>query len=290
MHPGFSILLLLGSLSSVQLGATFAKRLFAQLGAEGTTALRCLIAAVILLAFWRPWRSSLTRAQMRAILFYGVALGCMNLTFYLAIARVPLGLAVAIEFSGPLAVALYGSRRPLDFLWALLAALGIFLLLPISPASSQLDPIGVGFALTAGVCWALYIVFGQRAGTGVHAGHTVALGMGVAALVVLPFGIAAEGAKLLDPAVWPPALLVGVLSGVLPYSLEMIALKRVPKKTFGILLSLAPAVAALAGFVVLGERLTALQWFAIASVVAASAGTSWTTHRARELEKSPRPE
>lgn len=282
--------MLLGAMCSVQLGATFAKRLFLTIGAEGTTALRCVIAAVILLLFWRPWRSRISRAQKFAIVYYGAALGCMNLLFYMSIARIPLGLAVAIEFSGPLAVALYGSRRPLDFLWAMLAAVGIFLLLPISPASAHLDGLGVALSLAAGVCWALYIIFGKTAGQGMHGGHTVALGMGVAALVVLPVGVAAEGTKLLDPAIWPLALLVGLLSGILPYSLEMTALKNLPRKTFGILLSLSPAVAALAGLVILGEELTKLQWFAIASVVAASAGTTWTTHRARDLENSPRPE
>ncbi|QSQ21275.1 EamA family transporter [Pyxidicoccus parkwayensis] len=271
---GVAVLAVLGAMSTIQLGASLAKGLFPVLGAQGTTALRLLFAALILLGVWRPWRTKLTGREVRVVMVYGAALGVMNLTFYLALARIPLGIAVALEFSGPLVVALGATRRGLDFVWALLAVAGILLILPLSGASKGLDPLGVVWALAAGTCWALYILFGQRASAAVHGGTATSLGMVTAALVAVPFGVAHAGQALLNVSLWPAAIGVAVLSSALPYSLEMIALKALPTRTFGILMSLEPALAAVSGLVFLREQLTGQQWVAIGCVILASAGSA----------------
>ena len=262
---------------SLQYGATIAKNLFPAVGAAGTSALRVGFSALILIAVWRPWRRSLARREAGWIALYGITLGVMNLLFYLAIARLPLGPAVAIEFAGPLAIALIASRRTTDFLWIGVAVAGLGLLLPIAP-TSPLDPLGVALALGAALAWALYILFGQRAGR-IDGGQAVSLGMLVAALVAAPFGLAEAGAALLAPGVLMAGLLVALLSSALPYSLEMVALRRLDRKSFGVLMSLEPAVAACAGFALLGERLGAVQWLAIGLVIAASAGITATSRR-----------
>jgi inner membrane transporter RhtA len=262
---------------SLQYGATIAKNLFPVVGAAGTSALRVGFSALILIAVWRPWRRSLAQREAGWIALYGITLGLMNLLFYLAIARLPLGPAVAIEFAGPLAIALIASRRTTDFLWIGVAVAGLGLLLPIAP-TSPLDPIGVALALGAALAWALYILFGQRAGR-IDGGQAVSLGMLVAALVAAPFGLAEAGAALLAPGVLMAGLLVALLSSALPYSLEMFALRRLDRKSFGVLMSLEPAVAACAGFALLGERLGAIQWLAIGLVIAASAGITATSRR-----------
>jgi inner membrane transporter RhtA len=264
---------MLGAIVSLCVGSSFAKTLFPALGATGTTAIRVAVAATLLVAIWRPWRFPLTREGVRAIVPYGVVLGCMNLAFYLAIARIPVGVAIAIEFTGPLALAAASARRKLDFVWIAFAVLGLALLLPGQAGVAPLDPVGVAFALVAAVCWALYIVTGQRAG-GLHGGQATSLGMLVAALVVVPAGLGPASAALADPRLLLTGLGVGLLSSAVPYSLEMIALKRLTKTTFGVMLSLEPAVGALAGLVVLGEALTPLQWTAIGSVIVASAGSA----------------
>ncbi|WP_164010992.1 threonine/homoserine exporter RhtA [Pyxidicoccus trucidator] len=274
-----AVLAVLAAMSTIQFGASLAKGLFPVLGAQGTTALRLGFATLILLAFWRPWRRKLTRRDVLAVGVYGAALGGMNLTFYLALERIPLGIAVAIEFTGPLAVALLSTRRPIDFVWALLAVAGILLILPLSEASQPLDPVGVVWALAAGACWALYILFGQRAGAAVHGGTATSLGMATAALLVMPFGVAHAGEGLLNVSLWPAALGVAVLSSALPYSLEMIALKELPTRTFGILMSLEPAIAAVSGLVILGEQLALVQWVAIGCVILASAGSAATARK-----------
>ena len=256
---------------SVQSGAAFAKRLFPLVGAQGATTLRLVMATLIMVAVWRPWKASITRANVAPLIGYGLALGVMNLTFYLSLRTIPLGVAVAIEFTGPLAVALLQSRRAIDFLWVALAVAGLLLLLPIGHVSAGLDLVGVGFALAAGVCWALYIVFGQKAGAE-HGGRTVAIGSLIAALLVTPFGIAKAGSALLDPAVLPIGLAVALLSSAIPYSLEMYAMTRVPTRMFGTLMSLEPAVGALTAFLIVGERLTPIQLAAIALVMIASIG------------------
>jgi inner membrane transporter RhtA len=258
-----------------QLGATLAKSLFPAVGAGGTAALRLAIASVILLIVWRPWHLRFTRSELRTVIVYGVAMGWMNFFFYLALSYIPLGITMALEFTGPLGVAIFASRRPIDFLWILLAALGLAALLPLRLGGGPLSSLGIAYALAAGACWALYIVFGRRAGTA-HGGQITALGTVIGAFVIVPVGVVHSGAQLFAPAILPTAIGVAVLSSALPYSLEMYAMPRIPTRTFGVLMSLNPALGAFAGLVFLSEHLTPIQWTAIASIVAASAGSAAT--------------
>ncbi|MEO7208986.1 MAG: threonine/homoserine exporter RhtA [Steroidobacteraceae bacterium] len=264
-----------------QFGATLAKSLFPIVGAGGTAALRLGIAAIILLAVWRPWHLRFTRSQLRTLIVYGVAMGWMNYFFYLALSYIPLGITMALEFTGPLGIALFASRHPIDFLWIVLAALGLAALLPLGFGGQSLSVIGVLFALGAGACWALYILFGRRAGAA-HGGQITSLGTVVGALMIVPIGYAHSGTALFAPAILPVALGVAVLSSALPYSLEMYAMPRIPTRTFGVLMSLNPALGAVAGLIFLGEALTWVQWAAIASIVAASAGSAATRELARD--------
>ena len=286
-HPtAWPICVLAGAMVSVQCGAALVKELFPAVGVAGATALRLTLASLMLVIVWRPWRLRPTAREMRSILIYGSAMGVMNLLFYSSLRRIPLGIAVALEFTGPLAVAIATSRRAVDFLWIVLAAAGIAALLPLGivplggePLGSEaraLPPAGIAFALGAGVCWALYIVFGQKAGAA-HGGATVALGTLVGAAIIAPIGVAQAGAALLSPAVLPAACGVALLSSALPYSLEMYALTRLPTRTFGVLMSAEPALGALSGLGFLGERLTAIQWAAIASIMVASGGSAATS-------------
>ena len=267
----------LGSVTALCIGTSFAKKLFPLVGAEGTSALRVGFSALVLLLFWRPWRWPLSRRDAGFVIRYGLTLGVMNLLFYMALRTIPFGLAVAIEFSGPLAVAMLASRRAIDFVWLGFAVFGLSMLLPIAGHSS-LDPTGVLLALGAAVCWALYILFGKQAGH-LHAGHSVSLGLVAASLVVVPFGIAHAGAKLLDPGILLAGLGVAVVSSAIPMSLEMMALKRLPSETFGIMVSLEPAVASLLAMLLLGELLTPGQWLAIGFIVLASVGSTVTARR-----------
>jgi inner membrane transporter RhtA len=272
------LLAVLGSVTALGIGTSFAKQLFPVVGALGTTSLRVGFAALILLAIWRPWRWALSRADALSIVRYGIALGLMNLLFYMSLRTIPFGVAVAIEFSGPLAVALWSSRKRIDFVWLALAVLGLGLLLPLQGSAAALDPVGVAYALAAAVFWAAYIVFGKRVDH-LHAGHSVALGLAVAAVVVVPLGVWEAGAALWDPQVLLFGLAVAAVSSAVPISLEMVALKRLPKEAFGIMISMEPAVAALLGLVLLSEHLTALQWLAIGCTMLAAAGSSVTARR-----------
>ena len=258
-----------------QLGATLAKSLFPMVGASGTAALRLGFAAMILLAVWRPWHIRFTRQQLRTLIVYGVAMGWMNYLFYLALSYIPLGITMALEFTGPLGVALFASRRPIDFVWIVLAALGLVALLPLGLGGQPLSVLGVLYALGAGGCWALYILFGRRAGVA-HGGQITSLGTVIGAVMIVPIGYAHSGTALFAPAILPLALGVAVLSSALPYSLEMYAMPRIPTRTFGVLMSLNPALGAFAGLIFLDETLTLIQWAAIASIVAASAGSAAT--------------
>lgn len=271
-------LAVLGSVTALGIGTSFAKHLFPVVGSMGTTTLRVGFAALLVLAIWRPWRWPLARGDARSIVRYGVALGMMNLLFYLSLRTIPFGLAVAIEFAGPLTVALVSSRQRIDFLWLFLAVLGLLLLLPLGHSAAPLDPLGVVYALGAAIFWALYIVFGKRVGH-LHAGQSVALGLTVAAITVAPFGIAQAGAALFDPGLILYGVAVAAVSSALPISLEMVALQRLPKEAFGILTSMEPAVAALLGYLVLQETLDAQQWGAIACTMLAAAGSSLTAPR-----------
>lgn len=267
---------LFGAIVTLCVGASFAKQLFPVIGATGTTAYRVGFSALLLLALWRPWRHPLTLADLKAVALYGAVMGLMNLCFYMSLRTIPLGLAIAIEFTGPLALALLHSRKPIHFVWIGLAVLGLLLLLPLKAGAGSLDPVGVAFAGAAAVMWALYIVLGKRTGH-LHAGRTVALGMSTAALIVVPIGLVSAGAELFHPHWLLMGMVVAVLSSAIPYSLEMIALKGIPKRSFGVMLSAEPAVGALAGLALLGERLAPLQWLAIGCIIAASAGTILTT-------------
>jgi inner membrane transporter RhtA len=262
----------LAGILSVQVGAALAKQLFGAVGSAGTVALRLFFAALVLLVVWRP-SFRLGRPAWTVVIGYGLVLGVMNLCFYLALERIPLGIAVTIEFLGPLAVALAGSRRWLDGLWALLAAGGVVLL---TEGRGDLPLAGILFAVGAAVCWASYILLSAALGRHTADGGGLALAMGLAALVVAPVGIADSGTVLLEPWVLVVGLGVALLSSVIPYSLELEALRKIPPRVFGILMSLEPAVAALVGLVVLGEILGSVQWVAVLLVVAASAGATRT--------------
>lgn len=280
---------LLGSLVSLCVGSSFAKTLFPQMGAEGISAYRIGLAALLLVLVLRPWRRRWVASDLPPLALYGATLGAMNLLFYLSIGRIPLGLAITVEFTGPLAVALWSSQRRLDLLWVGLAAAGLVLILPIRglQAAGALDPLGIAYALAAGACWALYIVFGQRVAQR-YGRDATPVGMLVGTLVVLPVALAQSGLGLFRIEWLWPGLLVAALSSALPYALEMYALRQLPRRTFSILLSLEPAVGAVAGWVVLSEALSTPQWLAIALVMAASAGSAWSINARRE-SGSPAP-
>jgi inner membrane transporter RhtA len=258
---------------SVQAGAALVKGLFPVVGVAGATALRLTLASLMLAVVWRPWRLRPTAPELRMVLIYGASMGLMNFLFYSALERIPLGVAVAVEFVGPLGVAIAASHRAADFLWIALAAGGILALLPLGIESGTLSVAGIVFALGAGACWALYIVCGQKAGAA-HGGATAALGTLVGAALIAPIGAAQAGGALLSPAILPAACAVALLSSALPYSLEMYALTRLPTRTFGVLMSGEPALGALSGLCFLGERLTVLQWAAVASIMIASGGSA----------------
>jgi inner membrane transporter RhtA len=272
------IAVLILAMLGFQTGAALAKTLIPVVGASGAVALRLVYATLMLWIVWRPWRMRLDAKAARTIVIYGIALGCMNLLFYCALQRIPLGIAVALEFTGPLAVAVAAAIRPLDFVWVALAVIGVLMVLPLGGASHALDWLGILYALAAGGCWALYIVYGRRAGLQ-SGGQTTAMGMLIGAVVIAPIGVAHAGAALLKPEILPIALAVAFLSSALPYSLEMYAMTRLPSRIFGVLMSIDPALAAASGLVLLGERLSWLQWTAIGCIVLASAGSA-TTHQA----------
>ncbi|MDD1969182.1 threonine/homoserine exporter RhtA [Pseudomonas putida] len=267
--------MLLVAMMSIQSGASLAKSLFPIVGAQGTTALRLIFASILMVLILRPWRTTFTASSLRSVLIYGIALGGMNFLFYMAIRTIPLGIGVALEFTGPLAVALLHSRKVTDFIWIILAVIGLALLIPMGQTDA-LDLTGALYALGAGVCWAAYILFGQKAGAD-HGVQTAALGVVIAAIFIAPFGVAHAGAALLDPALIPIALGVAILSTALPYSLEMIALTRMPARTFGTLMSMEPAIGALMGLVFLHEALSLTQWLAIGAIIVASIGATLTT-------------
>lgn len=271
-------LALFGSQVSVNLGAAVAKQLFPVIGVEGITAFRVGFSALILLAIFRPWRSPLSRRDVFNLVIYGAVMGLMNLLIYRAFQRIPIGIAVAIEVTGPLLVALLSSRRPRDIASCALAVFGLYLLLPLNAVSGRLDPVGVAYAFGAAACWALYIVFGKRASS-IAGGQGVALGMLVASLFIVPLGVAYTDASTITPQVLGIGLVIAVLSSAVPYCLEMLALRGLPQGLYGMFSSAAPAVTALAGLVVLGERLNGTQWMAIACIVLASATCAMSARR-----------
>jgi len=275
------VLVLLIAMTSIQGGAALAKTLFPTVGAPGITALRLGLGTVILCVIFKPWRLHFNRQQILPLVIYGLALGGMKYSFYLSIRTVPLGIAVALEFTGPLVLALAGSRRPLDFLWVGLAVLGLFFLLPIGHSIDSIDPLGAIYALTAGALWAVYILAGKRAGSQ-HGPATVAAGSLIGALVFVPLGLAYANPGIWTLSLIPIGLAIAVLSSALPYSLEMVALTRLPARTFGTLMSLEPAMAAISGMLFLGEVLTLVQWLALLAIITASAGSTLTMRPAKQ--------
>jgi len=263
--------LVLAAAGSLQVGAAFAVTLFDELGPGGAAFLRLALAAVVLWAIWRP-RIPSRPSELRLAAAFGVALGLMNWSIYESIARIPLGVAVTIEFAGPLLVAVIGSRRPLDGVWVALAAAGIVAL--ADPRGGSIDGLGVLFALCAAACWMAYIHLSKRTGEAFAGGSGLALAMAVGALVVLPAGVVQGAGDLARPDLLGAGLVVALASSVLPYSLELEALRRLPAHVFGVLMSLEPAVAALAGWVVLDQVLGARELAAIALVVVASTGAA----------------
>jgi inner membrane transporter RhtA len=265
-----SISLVLGAVLSVQLGAAAATTLFDEVGAGGAVLLRVLLAAAVLVALWRPPLRGHPLPALRLAALFGISLAGMNFAFYAALERIPLGIAVTLEFVGPLGVAIVGSRRRLDLAWAALAAIGIVLLSP--GVRESVDTLGAALALLAGGFWAAYILLSARVGRAFPGGTGLAIAMLIASLGLIPVGVAEGGGELVAPEILAVGLAVGLLSSAIPYSLELEALRRLPERTFGVLMSLEPAVAALVGLVALDQGLSAAEVLAIALVVIASAG------------------
>lgn len=265
-------------------GASLAKQLFSAIGTESTSVIRLGVAALFLIMIWRPWRTKLNRGQLKIIGIYGVCLGVMNFLFYMAIARLPLGIAIAIEFIGPLSVAIYLSRKAYDFLWAMLAITGIVLILPLSDVQESIDIIGVIYALGAAAAWALYVIQGKKAATATHSGVVTSLGMTAGFIAVFPFGATNIPMVFSSSTLVLTAIGVGILSSAIPYSLEMIALRKIESKHFGLLMSMEPAIGAIAGYLYLNEQLTTLQVLAIFSIIAASVGSTITASKSKIVE------
>ena len=278
-HVGaMPVLGLLGAILSVQVGAAFAKGLFPVLGSDGTTMLRLAIGALMLAVVLRPWKVLPSRKNLPWLAAYGITVCAMNMLFYAALQRIPLGICVALEFVGPLFVATLGSRRLLDLVWVALAIAGVLLLSPFADASRGLDPLGVALALAAGACWGLYIIFAQKAGAELGV-RTSAYGMAIAAVLALPFGLGAAQPYLADPHIMAGAAVVGLFSSALPFYLEMLVLARMPARIYGMLVCLEPAGGALTGFLFLHEKLSLLQCLGIAAVIAAAFGAAVAARR-----------
>lgn len=272
--PIYAVLL---AIISVQCGAAIAKSLFPAIGAAGTASLRIGISAIILLIAYRPNLKAITPKQWKIVVPYGLSLGAMNLIFYLAIERIPIGLAVTLEFIGPLLVAIIGSRRLIDYCWVLLAAAGIVLIAPWT--SDGLDLLGVFYALLAGALWASYIVLGGKISQIMNGGQAVSTGMLFAAILILPFGLYENGLANLTPKFLGMGIALALLSSAIPFTLEMKALGQLPPRTFSILMSLEPAAASVCAFIFLQEHLTFSQILAVLCVVIASVGSTLTAKR-----------
>lgn len=261
---------------SVQCGSALAAHLFSTVGPGGAAFLRLAVGALVLLAVWRPWTASHGRSEWLAALLFGITTAAMNLSFYAALDRVPLGVAVTLEFVGPLGLAVAGSRRFLDLLWVTFAAGGIVLLAPWG--GLHLDAVGIAFALLAGLFWSLYILLSARVGRLFSGGSGLAIAMAAGSLALLPVGVVSAGASLLDGRVLVVGLGVGLLSSVIPYSLEMESLRRLPTRVFGVLMSTEPVVGALVGLIFLGQLLDVRAVFAIVLVTIAAVGATRSHH------------
>lgn len=277
-----ALLLLLIAMISIQSSGSLAKILFQQFPILTVSSLRLLLGSIILAVIFKIWKINFKQVRWKAILSYGIALAGMNALFYLSIDRLPLGIAVSFEFIGPLSVALYYARQKFDFVWVGLAIVGLVLLFPFDQASQSLDPLGIAFALGAGAFWAIYIVAGQKP-SGVSGNHTVCLGMFVGMLCLLPIALfTGMPASVFEPSNLIYFIALAVLASALPFSLEMIALRNLSALSFGTLMSVEPAIAALSGFVFLGEQLLWTQWLALTVIITASIGCTVTTQKAKK--------
>ena len=275
------------SIFSLCIGNSFAKGLFEAAGPVGATTLRLLFSTLFMMLFWRPWRIALTRSDLATIIPYGLCMVGMNSTFYLAIDRLPLGVTLAIQFSGPLAVAVLSSRSRMDFGWVLLALAGLYLLLWPGHAANdtlKLDSIGVVYALVAGAFWGMYILVGRRARL-IHPGLITSYGFATASLIILPIGLIQNGPQLINPTVLLFGLGIALLSSTIPFTLEIFSLRILPIKTFSIMVSLEPAVGALTGIVILNEFLDLREWLAVILIVSAAIGTTATAVQSGRREK-----
>jgi inner membrane transporter RhtA len=266
------VVLVLGSISSTQIGAALAKDVFPVIGTQPTVFLRVASAAVLLLAVARPRWNGEWRRHVGIVVLFGTILAVMNFLFYMSLSRVPLAIAVTVEFIGPLGVAIAGSRRVRDLVWVVLAGVGIVLLSPIE--AHNIDPVGVAYALGAGVCWASYIIAGARMGRALEGGTALAVAMTIAAALLIPVGAVGVVHGFRTPWAIFIGCIVGLLSSALPYSLEVEALRRLPTRVFGVWMSLEPAVAAIAGFLMLGEHLDWQGVVALVLITIASAGAA----------------
>jgi inner membrane transporter RhtA len=272
--------LLLAMLSFTS-GASLAKRLFPVIGAEGATALRLTLGAMILASVWRPWRVRFGLKALAPVLVYGLSISGITLLYYMSLKTLSIGVALALQFTGPLTVAVLSSRRRVDFLWVGFAIGGLVLLMPRGMGATRIDPAGAVLALGAGACWAIYILIGRKVGQD-HGPAITSLGVAVAAVVALPIGLAHAGAALFQPRVLITGLAVALLSTVASFTFEMFALRRLPTQTYGTLTSAEPAVGAIVGWLLLGEALPLSQWCAIGLIIVASVGSTLTAVRERE--------
>ncbi len=276
-----ALFLLLIAMISMQSSGSLAKVLFEQFPILTVSAMRLLLGSLILALIFKIWQLNFKQVKWKAVISYGLALAGMNALFYLSIDRLPLGIAVSFEFIGPLSVALYHARQKFDFVWVGLAILGLALLFPFEQSHS-LDPIGIALALGAGACWALYIIAGQKP-TGISGNHTVCLGMFVGMLCLMPIALfIGMPSAIFEPSNFIYFIALAILASALPFSLEMIALRNLSALSFGTLMSVEPAIAALSGFIFLGEQLLWTQWLALATIISASIGCTYTTQLAKK--------
>ncbi len=276
-----ALVLLIIAMISVQSSGSLAKILFHDFPILTVAAMRLLFGALILALIFKIWQINFRQVKWQAIISYGFALAGMNALFYLSIDRLPLGIAVSFEFVGPLSVALYYARQKFDFVWVGLAILGLILLFPFDQVSEGLDLIGIGFALGAGACWAIYIVAGQKP-SGISGNHTVCLGMFIGMLCLMPVALfSGFSIAVFEPSNFIYFIALAVLASALPFTLEMIALRHLTALSFGTLMSVEPAIAALSGFIFLGEQLLWNQWLALATIICASIGCTYTSQQAK---------
>ena len=279
-----ALVLLFIAMISMQSSGALAKTLFDQFPVLTISAMRLLLGSLILAVIFKIWQVNFKQVKWSSIISYGIALAGMNALFYLSIHRIPLGIAVAFEFIGPLSVALFHARQKFDFIWVGLAILGLVLLFPFDQAKQSLDPIGIAFALAAGACWALYIIAGQRP-SGVSGNHTVCLGMFLGMLCLMPIALfSGMPLQVFEPSNLIYFIALAILASALPFSLEVIALRNLSALSFGTLMSLEPAIAAFSGFIFLNEQLLWTQWLALATIISASIGCTVTTQKARLKE------